>query len=465
VWEWWGGTSDWHRTCPLSGVTSRSNLLAQSPRRALLGLAAPLLATGGLNLASMLGDRLWIGWLGRDALAGLAGAHAVWMLLFTAILGLSLGTLAGVARARGAGDDEEAAASAGAGLAVALGVGGLAALLAWPVAWGTQPFLAPTPAVAEPAALYLAIVFAGALLQAPLMAALFALQGAGEARAALRAGAIYPLANLVLTPLLLIPWGLAGAALATVLANALALGAALWLLRSVLGVRVAHLRPTRTRVGAVASVGVPRTLEHAVRNGAGLVLVVLLAPFGSSVLAGYAAALGVLLLLIHPGLALGQAAAACVGQSLGAGRLQRAWSSAWWAAGLYAAFLALAGLVLQQAAPSLIGLFDRDPETVAAGSLLLRTLAPVLPLLGVGLVLGKAFGGARRARLSLLAATVAHIGVQIPLVLVLGNAWGVQGAFAGMAAAYAAHGAVAAGLFAWNFHPQAPALQPAGMTQ
>ena len=418
------------------------------------GLALPLLGTGLLNLSSMLGDRFWIGSLGRESLAGLARAHAIWLVALTLILGLGLGTLANVAQRRGADDEAGAARIAGAGLGLALGLGALLCLAAWPLTHLAEALFASE---VGPATNYLAIVLMGALFQGPLLVALFALQGAGEGRAALQAGAAAPLLNLVLTPLLL-GWGLEGAAAATVLSNLAALAWTIVLVRRKLGVRSSELIPGSEELRAILGVGLPRTLEHAARNGAGLVLVVVLAPFGSSVLAGYAAALAVLLLLIHPGLAIGQATAACVGQALGAARPERAWACAWWGAGSYALFLGVAGLGVFASAPSLIAIFDATPATVRAGSALLRTLAPALPFLGLGLVLGKACAGARRADLSLRAVALAHLGIQLPLVWLLARTWGPSGAFLGMALAYVAHGLMAAAWVALNFNPARPEL-------
>lgn len=190
-----------------------------------------------------------------------------------------------------------------------------------------------------------------------------------------------------------------------------------------------------------------------VRNLAGFGLVAVLLPFGAAVLSGYTAGLAIVLVLICPGLALGQATASLVGQSLGAERPDRAWTVAWSAALLYAGFMAVAGALVFVFAEPLVSAFDANPLAVANGASFLRTLAPALPALGVGLILGKAFGGARRPGVALAASVIAHLAVQLPLVVVLAALYGPGGAFLGMAAAYAAHGVVSSALFARLFRP------------
>lgn len=421
-------------------------------------LALPLLGGSVLNLAATAGDRLWIGELGSEALAGLGAAHAIWLLAFTALLGVGLGTLTQVARARGAQDAEGAATSAGQGLLAALVVGGLLGILGALAAEPLLAWLAPNSSVASGAAPYLQLVLGGALLNAPLIVALFTLQAAGEGRAALVAGAVLPLGNLILDPLLIFgaELGLVGAAWATLIATGAALALSLVLLQRHVGLRRRHLRPAPATLREIFRVGAPRTLDHLCRNGAGLVLVALLAPFGAAVLSAYTAVIVLLLVLILPGVALGQAVAAFVGQNLGAGRPERAWSGVRLALLAYGGALALAGLLLAAAAPELIALFDSDPRAVAAGTLLLRTLAPVLPLLGAGLVLGKALGGAGRSGLALGATATAHLGIQLPLLVLLSRTHGLQGAFIAMAVAYAAHGALHLYLFRRALAPTAP---------
>lgn len=431
-----------------------SDLTRGEPLPALLRHALPLLLGSLLNLAAALGDRLWVGRLGSEALAGLGVSHALWMLAMTAILGLGLGTLAAVAAAWGAGRARLAARAAAQGLIAALALGAALALLAWPVASQVLPRLLPRGALEVGARGYLCWTLVSALTQAPATVAIFSLQAAGASRAALLAGAVFPLANLALDPLGIALFGLPGAALATCCASALGLLAALVFLRRTLPLRARDLRPEPRALRELAATGAPRTLDHLTRNGAGLVLVALLAPYGASVVAGYTAVLALLLVLIFPGVALGQSVASFVGQNLGAGLRERAWRGALLGVLAYALALLCAGGILSHWAPSLLALFDGDPRAQAAGAALLRTLAPALPFLGAGLILGKAFGGARRPGPALLATLLAHLVLQIPLVVVLGAAWGPRGAFLAMALAYGLHGLLSLGLFWANFAPK-----------
>lgn len=427
-------------------MTSPAPLTEGNLVRALLSLSVPYAVGSGLNLASMLGDRFWIGALGDEGLAGFGTAHAVWMLAMTLVLGLAGGTLANVAHAVGRGDRRHASRTLGQGLLLALGLGVLGLVLLAPLATALLGWVAPDAATGAAASSYLQVCLGGLVVQAPLLTIVFALQGAGEARTAFWVGAVAPLANLVLDPVLILGSGLAlpGAAWATVGAHALALAIGLRVLRRRWSLTLGDLRPEPTALRQILWVGGPKTLEHWVRNLAGLALVAILAQRGGAVIAGHTAALALLLVLIFPGLALGQATAALVGQNLGADRPDRAWRVMWLSSGLYAGVMGLVALISYCLAPSLVGLFVDDAASLEAGVTLWRAWAPSLPFLGVGLVVGKALGGARKPLPALGSAVLAYVVIQLPLVALLASRSGVAGAGAGMAAAFVAQGALCA---------------------
>jgi Na+-driven multidrug efflux pump len=199
------------------------------------------------------------------------------------------------------------------------------------------------------------------------------------------------------------------------------------------------------------AVGFPGSLEHVVRTVAGFLLVVLLTGFGPAVLSAYTSGNIITMTLIFPGVALGQATAALIGQSLGAGRPDRAWRTAWAAAGLYGAFMTALGVVIWLLAGPLVGFFDDNPAVVAEGERLLRIMVTCFPLLGVALTLSRAFAGAGSTVPAMVVAALAHLVVQIPLARVLAGRFGPPGAYWAMSTAFMVHGLLSAGLFFHRF--------------
>ena len=131
--------------------------------------------------------------MGTEALAALGIAHAALMVVMTLGMGMAVGTLAGVARSIGARRPGDAAAVFGQGVLISLVTGTLLALSALFVPPWIMAFMGAEPAVAQPATDYLAVGLLGQLVGAPLMVVTFALQGAGEANAALKVSAVSPI--------------------------------------------------------------------------------------------------------------------------------------------------------------------------------------------------------------------------------------------------------------------------------
>jgi putative MATE family efflux protein len=422
--------------------------------RPVLKLSALFAIGSFLNLLPFVVDRRFVGQVGTDALAALGIANAALMVLVTFALGMALGTLSGVARRVGAGDMQTAARVVVQGLYVGAAFGVLLLVAAFFVPGPALALMGADPRVAEPAAAYLGITMGGMVFHAPLLMCAFALQGAGLARAALMLSAIPALLHAALDPVLIFTLGLgaAGAAWAGVIAHAvgLALAAAL-LRRSPLAPARGGWRFDRVLAAEVARVGIFGSLEQVVRTVAGFGLVSFLAPFGAAVLSAWSSGQVVLMALITPGIAIGQATAALVGQNLGAGKPERAWRTVWSSVGLYVGLMLVACVAVYVTAEQCIGAFDAHSEVVAEGARMLHTALLCFPFIAVAMVLSRAFAGAGQTRPAMVIATFAHLFVQIPLVAFLTPRTGPSGAYQGLVAAFVVHGTLAAALFAHRF--------------
>lgn len=434
----------------------RPSLTSGGIVRPLIRLALPFMVGNVFSLLTLTVDRLWVGRVGTEALAALGTAHAAVMVLLTLVMGMSVGTLAGVSRTIGASEPIEAARYFGQGMLIALTLGVAMALGGFVLPERVMAFMDLEPTVSGPATEYLRINMWGMLLNAPLYVLTFALQGAGEARASLAVQVVGPVVNAVLDPIFIfaLDLGVPGAAWASVISYAAGLAFGVWTLtrgRLRLRPQPGIFAPRPAIAWRVIAIGVPGTLEHLVRTVASFALVKLLTGFGATVLSAYTTGMVVLMTLIFPGLAVGQATASLVGQNLGARAPRRAWRTAWSAVGAYVLFMLAVGALVWLLAGPLVAVFDDNPAVVAEGRSLLRTIVLCFPFIGVALVLSKAFGGAGQTAPAMLAATVAHVVFQIPAVYLLGEWYGPHGAYWGMAAAFMVHGALSALLFTVKF--------------
>ncbi|KPK69419.1 hypothetical protein AMJ82_05545, partial [candidate division TA06 bacterium SM23_40] len=135
-----------------------------------------------------------------------------------------------------------------------------------------------------------------------------------------------------------------------------------------------------------------------------------------------------------------------VGQNMGARKLDRAERSAWIAAGSYVAAMVVVGAIFWIFADRLVALVNNDPGIVGIGSQYIRINSVCYPVLALGVVLSRAFGGAGDTLSPMMITALVLLGLQIPLALVLPafGGLGTTGVWLAVAASVVAHGAITA---------------------
>ena len=190
--------------------------------RSLLLFALPMLAGDILQQLYNIADTLIVSRaIGRDALAAVGSAYTLMIFLTSILLGLSMGAGALFSICRGRGDESSLRQS----IVHAFGLIGVCALLLTALAYALLPALLRLLQVPESVSplmrTYLAVIFAG--IPATFLYNFFAclLRSVGNSMTPLVFSGISALGNgaLDLLFVLVFPWGVAGAAWATVIAQ------------------------------------------------------------------------------------------------------------------------------------------------------------------------------------------------------------------------------------------------------
>jgi putative MATE family efflux protein len=441
----------------------RGNLTEGSIPGAIGALAMPMLVAGVLQNFQSIIDLFWVGRLGPGAVAAVSVSGTILFLLSPFLMGISTGTVALIARAIGAGRSDDANRAAGQSLILALSLGALCAVVGFSLSgWAFRRLGAPEDIMADGVA-YLRIMLVGGFTMFALFIGNAALQGAGDAMTPMRIMAMANVVNLVLDPLLIFglgPFpqlGVRGAAVATVLAQAAAAAMALsWLFggKTTLHVRRNEWKPDFEVLWRIVRIGVFGAAQMVARSWMSVFLMGIVTSCGKNAIAAYGTGMRFHMLIMMPAFALGGAAATLVGQNLGAGKPDRAVRSAWLAAGIDAAFMALAAVVMMLLAPTLIGFFNRhDPEVVKIGAHYLRTVSPSYVFVAFGIVLGRSLNGAGDTVAPMVITILTLWGVQVPLAVQLSHMWepATQGIWWAIATANVLNALLVAGWFQAGF--------------
>ncbi|HET7226406.1 MAG TPA: MATE family efflux transporter [Candidatus Eisenbacteria bacterium] len=365
-------------------MTAPARSLAEGPvGRTLARLALPILASQMLRLGYQWVDALWVRGLGVEATAAVTTSVFVMWSVYSLNDIVAIGVVAYVSQLLGAGDRARAGVAARRGLTASVALGLLASCAGVFGAGAISSWLGTTGATRIASTRYLQVVLGGAPLPMTMLTGEGIMRAAGDSRTPLLIDVCAVALNAALDPLLIYglgPFprlGVAGAAWATISAQGLA--AALYLVLALRGHRAlpfARRAPgPPVRVRGMMRVGLPAALIGFLFSAVYIAFVRSVAPLGTVAMAVVGVANRLEALLFITGISIGIAGAAMVGQSLGAGRPERARhvirTGCTWIV-----WIALAVTAVMMVFPdAMLGLFSRDPALHAAGVPYLRVLA------------------------------------------------------------------------------------------
>lgn len=390
-------------------------LLLRGPVAArLIGLSLPILIVLAVQTLVSVAETYFVGFLGDEALAGVALVFPVLMLMtMMSNGGIGGGVASAVARAIGAGRMRDAEALVGHSVVIAVAFGALftaAAVGGGPILYAA---LGGNGEVLANALRYSNLVFGAAVLIWVVNLLAAALRGAGNVRVPAILTAVGAAMTLCLSPLLIFGWGpvarhgVAGAGLAMIVYYAVATAALVAYLRSArTPIRLVRTRLQWRLVKDILGVGTLSAIGTIVANLSVVLATGLVGSFGGAAIAGYGMASRLDYLLIPLLFALGTASLTMVGTNVGAGQMQRARQIAWTAALISAGATGLIGLAAALAPTAWIRLFSDTPDVIRVGGEYLHRVAPFYACYGFGMALYFASQGAGRVLWPFLAGCV-----------------------------------------------------------
>ena len=429
--------------------------------RAILLLSVPMVLEMLMESVFVVADVFFVGRLGKDAVATVGLTESMMTLVYTLAIGLSIGATAMVARRTGEHDPEGAAHAAAQtillGLVVSLAVGVAG------VAFAPQllALMGAEPSVVESGTGFTRVMLGANATVVMLFLINAVFRGAGDAAVAMRVLWLANAINIVLGPCLIFglgpfpEMGVTGAAVATNIGRgtgALLAFSKLW--REGGRVRLArrHFRLDAAVMRRLTQLSSTATFQVFVGMASWIALVRILADFGTAAVAGNIIGLRVIMFALLPSWGMANAAATLVGQSLGAGKPERA-ERAVWRAGFYnMCFLGAVGLLFIVFADPIIGVFTQaaaGPEVHRYGVDCLRIISAGFLFYAYGMVITQSFNGAGDTRTPTIINLFVFWLWEIPLAYLLAFAFGLgpHGVFLAVTVAFSTLAVVSAYFF------------------
>jgi putative MATE family efflux protein len=401
-----------------------------SIRRAVFMLAVPMILEMVFESVFAVVDMYVAGKLNNtDAVSTIVLTEFVLYLVYAVAIGMSIAATAMVARRVGEKNPDAASKAGLQALIVASLVSILISIAGLVFASDILRVMGASEEIIKIGTPYTMIIFGGngVIMFIHIINAIF--RGAGDASMAMRSLWIANICNIILCPILVLyglgpipAMGVTGAAIATTIGRGIGVLYQLYHLfgnKRIIKVKREHLTPDWAIIKSILNIAWTGTLQFLIASASWLVLGRIIASFGSAAVAGHGVAIRLIMFFLLPAWGFSNAAAALVGQNLGAKQPERAERSVWTTAKYNTIYMIAVTILFLFLAEPLVYVLNKDGavNAVAVQGLRIMTLGNIF--YGIGMVLTNAFSGAGDTKTPTLINLFGFWLIQIPLAYVL----------------------------------------------
>ena len=360
------------------------DLTTGSVTRHLLKTSSFMLVTMLFQTLYYLVDLFWVGRLGKEAVAAVGVSGNLMFISLAVAQMLGVGTTVLISHAAGAKDHHRAQLVFNQSQVLSILVAVVFVVVGMAVKGLYAGGLSADLTTAAMANEYLLWFLPALGLQFAMVAMSSALRGTGNFKPGMVVQTATVILNMLLAPVLIFGWGtgrpmgVAGAALATLIAVAVGV---VWLLlyfvrpNSYLKFERASWKPQPVLWRAMLGVGTPAGAEFALMAVYLFIVYAVSRPFGPEAQAGFGIGMRVIQAGFMPVVALGFAVGPVAGQNMGARRPERV-RETFRSAVILATSLMLVLVVVCHIAPdAMIRFFSKDPAVIAVGDEYLRIIS------------------------------------------------------------------------------------------
>jgi putative MATE family efflux protein len=423
-----------------SRLAQRSLAMGQGPILAsLVRLAVPTMLAQFMQMAYQLVDTYWLARLGASAVAAVSITFPITMMLVALGGGVAVAGSTFISQYLGRGDQAMVIKTAAQTLIMTVIAAAITTLVGLALAAPALTLVGTPADIRHMALSFLLTSFCGIGFTF-LFAAVQAVQrGMGDVMLPLAVVTFTVVMNFFLAPLFIFGGGIVpaggvvGAAWSTVVCQGLAALVACGLLfsrRLGVGLPLAAFRPDWRFIRRSVSIALPASLEQSTAALNFLVLMGLVASFGTLAIATYGIGLRILSVAMIPAFGLAMATATLVGQSLGAGDRHRAIRTVIVGVWISASVLGLVGLTTFVLSDAIVNIFaPTNPLLALQTDRYIRITASAYAFLAGNQVFLGALRGSGNTKTSMTLAMTQSWLLQLPIAYILSKhtALGITG--------------------------------------
>lgn len=338
------------------------------------------------QLYSIVGSIIVGKFVGKESLAAISSTGSLIFLLVGLFIGIFSGAGVVISKYFGAGDAKKVQASIH--TAVAFGIiSGIVMTIAGTLLAPQILNLMGTPeAIFDQAVIYVRIYFLGILTVVMFNTANGIFQAVGNSKSPLCYLIISSIINVILDLLFVIVFkmGIAGAAIATVIAQGVSVILAFYNLTHTVGIHRVNFKKVKIdkdMLREILSMGIPSGIQNSVIALANVVVQSNINSFGAAAVAGCGSYSRIEGFVFIPVTSFSMSMTTFISQNLGAKKYKRAKKGTYFGIAASTIMAELIGLIFFLSAPALISLFSNDPQVIKYGTLQARTIAPFYFLL------------------------------------------------------------------------------------
>jgi len=404
---------------------------SMSINKAIFMLSLPMVIEMFFEAMFALADAFFVSrYVGVEGVATVGLTESVMTIIYSIAWGISAAATAIVARRTGEKDFTAASDATIQVIIVSTVVGLLLGIPCYFASGEILALLGADDALIQEGIWYAKLEF----ISSPVVILLFslsgALRGAGKANIAMKAVIIANIINIGLDFLFVavLDYGVKGAALATIIGRSSGVCYQLYYLLdfSKLRVLVKIFKPDMDIIKNIVKISSGSAGQFLIQSTSWIFLVMILAAYGSEVIAGYTIAIRIIIFAILPSWGLANAGATLLGQNMGANKIEQGIQSVWKISWINAGFMGSIAVIFYVWSEPLIMIFETKEIVVHVGARCLEILALGYIIFGVGMVVVQAINGAGDTFVPTLFNVICYWIIEIPLAYFLAKTLDMQ---------------------------------------